>query len=219
MGHVPHLYLAPPWQDSAVELGDDHLHHLTRVLRLRDGDGVSYTDGAGVMGTGQYLAGRVERGEEHRVPRPRTVTLAVAPPSPRDRLRFLVEKAAELGVARLLWTRTAHTEGRPPPDDKARAWVLAALEQSRGTWLMELGTIDPADLDPADLVVADPGGAPEPPPGRHTVLVGPEGGLASGEIPEGAARLSLGSAVLRVETAAILASFALITGPGHDPDH
>jgi RsmE family RNA methyltransferase len=131
----------------------------------------------------------------------------------------LVEKTAELGVSRLLWVRTSRTEGRPPAADKARGWAIAALEQSRGAWMVEMGTTDLMDLDPEDLIVADPDGADQPPSGRLTLLVGPEGGLAPEEIPPGSALLSLGPTVLRVETAAVAATCALIRRRAPSVEH
>lgn len=219
MGHVPHLYLPPPWFDSTLPLSDAQQRHLHKVLKRGEGETVSYTDGGGLIGSGRLLTGRVERGDEVSVPRPTSATLVVAPPSSRDRLRFLVEKTAELGISRLLWVRTSRTEGRPPAAAKSRAWVIAALEQSRGAWMTELGTTNVDDLDPADLIVAHPEGADQPPSGRLTLLVGPEGGLAPEEIPTGAALLSLGPTVLRVETAAIAATFALIRRRAPSVEH
>lgn len=202
MRHVPHLLLPPPW-GSILPLADQQRLHLAKVLRLGEGDSVTYTDGEGTRGRGWLRGGQVERGDEVAVAPPTDLTLAAPPPSARERARFLVEKAAELGVQRLLWVRTVRGEGKAPNRAKAMAWAASALEQSRGSWLMEVGEAEIAGLDPARLVVADAGGAPEPPADRSNLLVGPEGGLDPGEIPAGAARLDLGPTVLRVETAAL----------------
>lgn len=217
--HVPHLYLPSPWSGVEIPLDDGHVNHLRKVLKLDEGSDLSYTDGAGTLGSGTFSDGAVRRGPEATVARPNVVTAVVAPPSSRDRLRFLVEKTAELGVSRLLWIRTARTTGRPPREAKAMAWATAALEQSRGAWMMEIGTTTMGDLDPADLVVADPDGLRQAPADRSTLLIGPEGGLASEEIPSGAVRLSLGPTVLRVETAAVVGVLALISQPAPSPAH
>ena len=107
---------------------------------LRIGTGartVTYTDGRGRVGRGEYRAGEVTRGEESTVGRPSALSMAVAPPAGRDRCRFLVEKVAELGIARLRWLRTRHGEGKPPSIEKVRTLAIGALEQSRGAWLTE----------------------------------------------------------------------------------
>lgn len=203
MAHTPHLYLPGPWDGDTLQLPDGQRHHLERVLRLTEGSRLSYTDGEGRVGVGRLAGGGVTRGHESEVERPSRVTVAVAPPRSRDRVRFLVEKLTELGVARLLWVRTRHTEGRPPAPGKAQAWVKGALEQSRGAWEMEVGETTLEDLDRTRLVVADPAGEAAFPVGRSTLLIGPEGGLDPGELPGDVPRVSLGPTVLRVETAAV----------------
>lgn len=206
--HVPHVLLRDGWEAPVLPVTEEQVHHLYRVLRLTDGEEVSYTDGAGRVGSGSLVPGGVARGEEWTVPCPIDLTVAVAPPKSKDRARFLVEKLAELGVARLMWVRTRFTEGRPPSAAKAEAWAVAALEQSRGGWLMEIVEGDIADLGAEGLVVADPDGD-EPPRAAKTLLVGPEGGLHLAEVPPGANAVSLGATVLRVETAAIVGAALL----------
>lgn len=209
MRHLPHLYLPRPWEGPILSLSDGHRHHLRRVLRVGEGDPVSYTDGRGVTGWGRLDEDAVVRGNESERARPSTLTVAVAPPTSRDRIRFLVEKLAEMGVARLLWVRTRQTEGRPPPDSKSYAWATAALEQSRGAWLMEIDRAALEELDRARLVVADPAGG-DPPQGENLILlVGPEGGLEPGEVPGEVQRVSLATTILRVETAAMIGAALL----------
>lgn len=186
-------------------------HHLSKVLRLDPGATVTYTDGAGHHGQGQLIDGTVVRGEEHSVPPPSVaITIAVAPPHDKDRLRFMVEKLGELEVRRIVFLKTRFGAGRHPDQAKATAWAISALEQSRGAWLMEIkpGWTEVARLDPANSWFADFGAAEllGPLPVDVTIAVGPEGGWGPGEIPEGVAHLGLGRTVLRVETAAIVAA-------------
>jgi len=204
--HFPHLLAEEPWDGEALAVTRDQLHHLEKVLRVEPGQEVSYTNGRGTIGTGVYEAGRIIRDREATVPRPSPLTMAVAPPASRDRCRFLVEKLGELGVARLVWLSTRNGEGRIPHLGKTTAWAVSALEQSRGGWLMEVGTDLVAwdDLD-RPLVVAVPGGGTEVFEVR-TVAIGPEGGLDPAEIPADAASIDLGLTILRVETAAVVAA-------------
>ncbi len=153
----------------------------------------------------------VVRGDEHRVERPfPQLTIAVAPPRVADRSRMIVEKLAELGVDGLVWLMTDRGEGRPPRRDRYDAWARAALEQSKGAWLLDVrvgaGPEGPWP-DEARVVVCDPGGesALDSLAGDQPILglVGPEGGFAPTELPTDARLVSLGDRVLRVETAAI----------------
>lgn len=206
MRHIPHLVIGAPWGDGDLAVSVVQWRHLTKVLRKNRGDEVTYTDGLGALGSGRLGHMTIERDEEAFIPRQLEVSAAVAPPGNKDRQRFLVEKLTELGVARLLWLRTELGKNRPSPAPKVFTWVVAALEQSRGAWLMEASTdlVGWEDLD-GPIVVCDQGGAFATPEAR-TVVVGPEGGWNHGEVPEGLARWNLGPNVLRVETAAIVAA-------------
>jgi len=208
VSHIPHLLIPGPWDDAALEPGHDASHHLTRVLRRRDGDPISYTDGRGRLGTGRLERGAVVRGNEVSIPRPAMPVLAVAPPTHKDRTRFLIEKLAELGVQELRWLRTRFGEGRVPAADKVEAWCRSAVEQSRSAWMMVVrhDLVDVGDL-PEGTVFADRSGREcGALAGVPCVAVGPEGGWAVGEFPVGAHTLAFASGVLRVETAAIAAA-------------
>ncbi|MGC2240742.1 MAG: RsmE family RNA methyltransferase [Acidimicrobiia bacterium] len=207
---MPHILIDRPWPGERLQVSPEQRDHLERVLRMADDEPISYTDGMGLLGKGTYRSGWVSRGEESSIPSPSDLVLVVAPPSSRDRLRFLVEKLAELGVSRLRFLDSVYGQGRIPSGDKMRAWAVSAMEQSRGSWLMRLDerSTTLADLE-RPFAVCDPSGGPEIPT-VPTVVVGPEGGWAPDEIPDDALRLSLGATILRVETAAIVAASRMI---------
>jgi 16S rRNA (uracil1498-N3)-methyltransferase len=177
---------------------------------LREGDPVSYTDGLGTLGEGRYRPGLVVRGGESTLERPTDLVVVVAPPSNRDRARFMIEKLSELGVAEVRFLETRHGQGRPPRADRLRAWSVAGLEQSTGVWLMRTSTelVTLSGLD-GPVAVCEQGGSKEPPHAR-TVVIGPEGGWAPGEVPEEAMLFDLGDTILRVETAAVVAAARMI---------
>jgi 16S rRNA (uracil1498-N3)-methyltransferase len=210
----PHLYLPGPWSGDNIPLAEGQVHHLERSLRLIPGNEVTYTDGTDTVGTGVWRGATVERGNEHQEPTPGSrLVLAVAPPDERSRLRFLVEKAAELGVSRLVWLDTLHRQGRPPNSAKAEAWAIGALEQSRGHRLMEIGS-DLANIGSltGEIWVADADGTdPDVPDEEVTVVVGPEAGFDSQELQPDWPRVCFARQILRVETAAlaVAAWFAL----------
>lgn len=210
MRHIPHVVVGAPWPDETLTLSVMQWRHLTKVLRLRRGDEITYTDGLGTIGSGVLGERSATRNDEHRVPRATELTVAVAPPANKDRQRFVVEKLAELGVAKLVWLSTKHGKDRLASPAKVFAWTLAATEQSRGAWLME-STPDVVGWEALEgpITVCHPGGS-KTPRQPQTVVVGPEGGLSDEEIPEDAARWDLGPTTLRVETAAVVAAARLI---------
>lgn len=210
MRHVPHLVVPAPWTGDEISLSIIQSRHMSKVLRKGRGDNVTYTDGLGNVGEGRLGEHAVLRGEERFVAREKELTVAVAPPSNKDRQRFLVEKLAELGVARLLWLDTKHGSGRLASNAKVFSWVLTAVEQSQGAWLMETSDdLIPISKVPQPYVVCQPGGSAHTPE-TATVLIGPEGGFAEEELPLDSKRWSLGPNVLRVETAAMVAAAFLL---------
>ena len=211
MRHRPQLHLPGPWDGPDIEVPTGTRSHLGRVLRLDHGAPVTYTDGCGVSGAGTWQGATVRRGSEQAHERERFLTVALAPPKAKDRQRFAVEKLQELGVGALVWVKTEHSEGRPPRADRAGQWAIAALEQSRGVFLMSIRESDVSDVG---AVVALDAAAPDPlgwPAGASSaaVLVGPEGGLTPKDLA-GHATARLGTTVLRTETAAVAAAAILL---------
>lgn len=205
MKHVPHLVVGAPWEGTNLSLSPMQWRHVTKVLRMSSGQEVSYTDGLGVVGEGVLIHHGIERGNEQTVERPTDLTVAVAPPANKDRQRFLVEKLAELGVARLIWLETRHGKNRVANASKVFSWVHAAVEQSRGVHLMETSDelVPLAELG-GRVAVCQPGGKTDP--GEIDVIaIGPEGGFAEDEVPEDTVIWGLGPTVLRTETAAVVA--------------
>ena len=204
VAHVPHLLVAGPWNEARIDVTSEQQRHVTAVLRREPGSPVSYTDGAGLVGEGTWTGADIERGAETTTPVPvASLTLAVAPPDSKERVRWLVEKSTELGVARIRWLRTRYGQGRVPRPDKTRAWMQSALEQSRRSRVTVVDS-DWSELDDlGEFVAADQTGHEFRPTGSVTVAIGPEGGWAPSELPPAVSLVSLGDGVLRTETAAI----------------
>lgn len=214
MRHQPHIYIPPPWDAPVLNVGDGTQRHLTKALRYSDGAPVTYTDGQGVHGTGVWIDRSIARGDEHRAtPPPIQLTLAVAPPHTKERQRFVVEKVQELGVAALRWVQTAHTQGRAPRQDRAQAWAVGALEQSRGAWLVEIDETDLSTVTSGVLADADASTTPDALPvgSTLTVVVGPEGGMTEAEAALFVSHVRLAGNLLRTETAAIVAAASFLS--------
>jgi 16S rRNA (uracil1498-N3)-methyltransferase len=212
-----HVIVEPEVLDGAeIVLDGDTEHHLRRVVRLRDGETVSVTDGRGRWRlTSVRLQGSdllLESTGEVVVspPRPDPLTLAVAMPK-GDRLDWLVQKVTEIGVDRIVLLHAERSVVRWKPE-KAPA-QLARLQriadeagrQSRRVWRVEIEAPVPA-VDVLDrFVVAEPGGRRIGPDDR-SVAIGPEGGWSDRELDAARDRVTLGANILRTETAAVAAS-------------
>ena len=206
--------------------------HLTRVLRLRPGAALTVFNGQG----GEYAASieRVQGGEvtvvvgehqplERESPFPLTLAQGV---SRGERMDLVVQKATELGVARLVPVLTERSLVRldeEQSDRKSSHWraiAIAACEQCGRNRLPEVAL--PARLreflhqpagDSVRLLLSPLArqrieDVPRPARGV-TVLIGPEGGLSDAEqedaLTAGFIAVNLGPRVLRTETAAIAA--------------
>jgi 16S rRNA (uracil1498-N3)-methyltransferase len=213
---------------ARAALSESASHHA-RVRRLEIGDAVRLTDGAGHVGAGTIAT--MGRGS---VTVDVTAVSFVGPSSPihlrapvadRDRMLWLAEKAAELGIASWQAVRFERSASVSPRGEgsafsaKVRARMIGALEQSGGAWLPSmLPDVTPSQLvlAPGDLgILLDRDGVPLPSlvglpsTAGAVILLGPEGGLESGEIQHltaaGWQRASLADTTLRFETAGVAA--------------
>ncbi len=199
-------------------LDDATAHHLFRVLRVRDGDAVTVTDGRGRWRLCHAAGGDVlpatEAAAAGVADRDAACTVAFAIPK-SDRPEWIVQKLTELGVARIVLLHAERSVVRWEPDRadrhvaRLRRVAIEALAQSRGIWLPDIvGPLPAADVLPG-MLAAEPDGRALT-RRDQALAVGPEGGWSPDELAQAADRVSLGETVLRVETAAVVAG-ALLT--------
>lgn len=200
---------------ARVALDERDDHHLRRVLRLRDGEPVTVTDGTGAWRLCRLGPGGLEPdGEVEHVPAPTPpVTIAVAAPK-GDRLDWLVQKVTEIGVDRVRLIRAERSVVRWDDEraqrqlDRLARIVREAAMQSRRVHLPLLDGPVAASATLGELPAAEPGGRALG-VADHGIAIGPEGGWSPTELA-GAERVDLGPHVLRVETAAVVAAALLV---------
>lgn len=214
--------------DGLASLEGDEARHLIRVRRIEVGEEVELFDGRGTA----FRAKVVELGRDRasleilRVVRNglglgMSLTLATAVPK-GERFDWLVEKATELGLSRLIPIITARSSVDPRTSkiDRLRRVVIEASKQCRRDLLMDLDPPTPwaaqigRDASSTRLI-AHPGGPGLLTPGLIptnrpiVVAIGPEGGFDEVEVGKALAAgwlaVGLGETILRVETAAIAA--------------
>lgn len=225
------LYVDHPLAEAqSVPVSRDHANYLFNVMRLNVGAEVALFNGA----DGEWRAAVAAKGKrggvlvcaEQTAPQvmPPDVWLLFAPIK-KTRTDFIVEKAAELGAARICPVRTERTNAERIRQDKLQAHAMEAAEQCGGTYVPPVDEIQPLDkvLDGWDsaraLVFAD-----EAEVGRSSgltavladagspaaILIGPEGGFSDAERARLRAMqnvhvVSLGPRILRADTAAVAA--------------
>ncbi|GEP37814.1 ribosomal RNA small subunit methyltransferase E [Nocardioides psychrotolerans] len=222
---------------AGVTVEGDEAHHAVAVRRLRVGEQVVLTDGAGRSVTGAVTeTGKrvftVEAASVEEVVRPQPSFVVVQALPKGDRGELAVEVLTEVGVDRIVpWAASrsvAVWKGERATKSLAR-WRSTAREaakQSRRSWhpaVAELATtadvaalVASADLavvlhEQASIPLA---GLSVPPAGVVVVVVGPEGGLSPDEVAllvaAGAVSVRLGAEVLRTSTAGVAACAALL---------
>ena len=199
---------------DTVLLDDDDAHHLGKVLRLRAGESVVVTDGAGSwrmteVGSGGSEALRATSAVDFE-PQDRPFTIASAIPK-GDRVEWLVQKVTELGADRvtLLHAERSATRWKPERAEKQllRLQRIAdeATRQSRRVWRTTVdGPVDAIGLLP-HAAVAEPGGS-EIVGDEDVIAIGPEGGWNLEELLTVGKKVRITSNILRIETAAVAAA-------------
>jgi 16S rRNA (uracil1498-N3)-methyltransferase len=204
-----------PLRGESAMLAGHEAHHLLHVMRAKIGTEIIVFDGNG----GEWWAeitklGRadVERELSHEL------TLAIALPK-GDRQRWLVEKAVELGVARIVPITTSRsTASAAEPPAKLARYVIEASKQCGRNRLLEIAKPQPwceiiSQVVQGNLLLAHPGGKPLVRLNRElaaptTLAIGPEGGFTEEEVTLGMDHgwqlVGLGERILRIETAALV---------------
>ena len=198
-------------------LGDDDQHHLGRVLRLRDGESVTASNGRGQWRACVWRNGALEVAGEVVASAPPSVRCAVAfTPVKGDRNEWAVQKLTEIGIDEvIILAPTQHSVVRWSDADKQlrklRVVAREAAMQSRRVWLPSVvGLAALHEVCAGDgAAVADPDGVALH-AGVSLVVVGPEGGFAEEELPAGVPRVQLGDTILRAETATLVAATLLV---------
>lgn len=221
------LYLDQPLgPGQALALSEGQANYLFAVMRLGVGAFVLVFNGQ----NGEWRAEVAEATKRRGVLLCRDQTKAqqmppdlwlLFAPIRKERTAFVVEKAVELGVSRLLPVTTRYTNAEKMRLDKSRAHAVEAAEQCGATFVPDLAEVQPLErvladwpagrqLFWADETLAGSVSWGDAAPGPAAILIGPEGGFSDTEKAQLRAvpyvrPIPLGPRILRAETAALAA--------------
>jgi 16S rRNA (uracil1498-N3)-methyltransferase len=221
-------------EDPRVELDAGQANYLGNVMRLGEGSELLVFDGS----SGEWLARIAQAGKKRMVlaveRRTREaedipdVWLAFAPVK-RNQTDWLVEKATELGVAKIIPVMTQRTIAERVKLERLEAIAVEAAEQCGRTRIPDIADplplkklLETRDADRTLYFADEAGGeavAAAFRPGAALILTGPEGGFTDEEraairAATNAVPISLGPRILRAETAALAALAAYMTVAG-----
>ena len=223
------LYVEHPLgAGQTVPLSRDQAHYLFGVMRLVEGAEVALFNGS----EGEWTAEVVEAGKrggvlacrDQAAPQmmPPDLWLLFAPIK-KARTDFIVEKAAEMGAARIIPVQTDFTNAERIRQDRLQAHAVEAAEQCGGTFVPPVDDLQKLDRLLADwpedrhlifcdesLVGARAALEAAPKGEKWAILIGPEGGFSETERDRLRSRsyctaVSLGPRILRADTAAVAA--------------
>ncbi|MDI1322537.1 MAG: RsmE family RNA methyltransferase [Algoriphagus sp.] len=210
-----------------ITLDPDESKHLTRVLRKKQGDLISLTNGQGKLfecvileanpsKTTLKVMKTVEVPEEEFY-----IHLAIAPTKSPDRMEWMVEKITEIGFHELTLLETMNSERSFLKTDRLEKKIISACKQSLKYRIPTLNPISKLDSileskkfegyqkfiayvdEHHDHHLFDIAKAK----GKYLVLIGPEGDFDPSEIKKalstGFEPVSLGKSRLRTETAGL----------------
>ncbi len=229
-------------QGAHVTPTPDQAHYLLKVMRADDGDGVVLFNGqdgewSSIIeeATKKTCILRIDHQLRPQTPEP-DLWLAFAPLK-KTNTDFVIEKATELGVSRLIPVFTERTNTTRVKSERLKAIAMEAAEQCDRLSVPEV--MEPVEFrefldgwpDGRTLMVPDETGGGQSLRGAlevsshdeyitpHGFLIGPEGGFAPSELDAlgnlpFVNRVGLGPRILRAETAALaaLACFQALRG-------
>jgi len=221
---------APPLPCKFI-LNPTESWHIAKVLRMRAGENLAITDGAGSVYEARLLLVdpkacelNLDRLTKHDTAAYK-IHLAVAPVKNMARFEWFLEKASEAGIDEITPLICARSEKISVRTERLNKIITSAMKQSLGIFHPKLN--EPATFNDfiendhvAEKFIGWCENQNEPllsqvcPPNRKViVLIGPEGDFTPGEVLEakkaGYLPISLGKNRLRTETAALAACFVV----------
>ena len=218
------------YSENKISTGDfvfsnkDKVHHISKVLRLKEGDDLLIFN----QESGEFLA-NIEAIKKSEIilnikkfirknSEKRSVTIAFSPIKP-DRVRFLIEKCTEIGCTNFIPVVTSRTIVKKVNEEKIASYIIGASEQSGRVALPELQKVTPLQTFIAEnktkMLFCDERENTQSISKLKidsdiVILIGPEGGFSEEErktlhLNKYIIPVTLGENILRAETAAIVA--------------
>ncbi|MDD4141388.1 MAG: 16S rRNA (uracil(1498)-N(3))-methyltransferase [Bacteroidales bacterium] len=220
------IFYYPDIISGALDLPEEESRHIARVLRKKEGDIISITDGKGrlykaeITSIGKVCHVSILSETIQPITRNYRFHLAMAPTKMIDRIEWAIEKCVELGIDEISPIICEHSERKVLKTERLTAIAVAAMKQSGN---INLPTVnDPQSFEQfisrqheGNLCIAHchdlstPYYSKEVKKGNNIILIGPEGDFSLQEVRDaqeaGFREVSLGDSILRVETAAVYA--------------
>ncbi len=216
--------------ENTITLNEDTSKHVVQVLRMKPGEQLHLTDGAGSLLKAEIIddhkkkctVGIIDRNFQQR--KARKISIAISLVKNNSRFEWFLEKATEIGVTEIIPLLCARTEKQHFRYDRMKQILISAMMQSKQVWLPVLP--EPVSLDRVcstsnyqTKLIAHCMEDQKQDITEYRqqdslqILIGPEGDFTNEEIKMaiefGYVPVSLGSTRLRTETAGMVAASLL----------
>lgn len=223
------IFYAPDINGNVALFGREESLHCIRVLRMRRGETIYFTDGKGSLYEGvitdddhDAMRASVTSIKPEAGKRSYMLHMAVSPLKNEDRFEWFIEKAVEMGVDEITPLVCARTEKKRFRKERLEGLIISAMKQSVKTYLPVLhepvlfkdfvsGTSGSHRLIACCDETYERHAITEEVQGKKdiVIMIGPEGDFTAEEtgmaVREGCIPVHLGTSRLRTETAGVAA--------------
>ncbi|MBX9851092.1 MAG: 16S rRNA (uracil(1498)-N(3))-methyltransferase [Cytophagaceae bacterium] len=222
-----HIFYSPGISADHLFLDEEESWHAVKVLRLEENENIQIVNGKGVFYTAKIKKAHPKKceveilGQKHEAEKSYFIHIAIAPTKSMDRIEWFIEKSVEIGIDKITFLQTEHSERKNINLERAQKIAVTAIKQSLKATLPEISEITKiqqflkecteeqkfiAHLEEGkrkDLTAAIQKRK------KYCILIGPEGDFSPEEIKtakeNGFIAVNLGTSRLRTETAGIVA--------------
>lgn len=221
------LFFCPAIVQGDHFLNQEESRHCVKSLRKKSGDLINITDGNGHFFKGELkevshkkcsfdiLSKKAVKKLNY------SIHIAISPTKSIDRIEWFVEKAVEIGIDKITFINSSHSERKTINIERVRKKAISAMKQSVRAFLPEINEITKLNVFLKNRTEAQKFIAhleskttrhlidqvkPSP---NYVILIGPEGGFSNAEISliknENFEVAKIGDYRLRTETAGVVA--------------
>lgn len=233
------LFFIDDLSNSEIVLSEEESKHCIRVLRKKIGDEIILIDGKGTEAIATIVDDNPKRCKLHiklrnekRETRNYNLHIAIAPTKNFERMDWFIEKAVELGINEITFIESENSERTKINLERCQKIAIAAIKQSKQFYLPKLNEVikltkfmeltklnTKEELRLIAFCDEKTNSLTQQITQSHnqnfSILIGPEGDFTSKEIElaksAGFKTVSLGSTILRTETAGVFVCAALKT--------
>jgi len=197
--------------DELVEIGDDKLHHIKKVLRKENGSKLKVTNAQSLILQGKLHNKDVEISSKNIYNRTLSYSIFLPHLRERNRFRFMLEKLTELNSHYIFIGSTENSQKTNIKENNIFSWLVSAIEQSGTPFIPEIEFVPGLDFDKFTNGLDISGKTLlKNKKELKNIAIGPEGGWSKSELANFKSLIRLADNSLRTETAAITAASLML---------